>query len=75
MIQKIPEYLGMPVFKKKLKLKSTYKRFCKVCRSRTIHNLTKDLGLVCSRCGIKTSEENLTLWSEKLGISMIQRFK
>ncbi len=42
------------------------RRFCKVCQKRTIHNTTKDFGLVCSRCGNKEGGDVKVNWDEKL---------
>ena len=47
--------------------RKTCKRFCQVCKKKTIHNTTNDFGLVCSRCGNKEGGDIKVVWKEKLG--------
>ncbi len=53
-------------FLKSNKDRITFKRFCQVCKKRTIFNRTKDDGLICSRCGSKVGGDSKVNWDEKL---------
>ncbi len=45
------------VFTKKWKTRATFKRFCPVCKIKTIFNYTNDERIVCSCCGVKQGRE------------------
>lgn len=58
--------LRLTNFLKVHKDRITFKRFCQVCKTKTISNRTKDDGLICSRCGTKVGGDSKVNWDEKL---------